>query len=380
LGTLKLAETNTFSTLTIGAGATTTITAGKTITISSLVSNGNSGSLAYLNSSSAGSAGTLSKSSGSVEVSYLSVKDSTVTGGATWFACTANGSVDVSGNTGWNFASCGGTPNLSLLHYRWRNDYGPEDTAAYALAEDTAITGNLLRGDRIRLRFLVSNTGDGSATGYTYRLETASTSCSAWLTVPTSAAENSHWIMDSSSYVMNATLTTDSAGLTNPGGKTFTPGYVMTNGNTTPAMTVTSTQFTEIEYSMRSTAYTTAGTTYCFRLTNGGSTTNFTYTTQPQASVTTSIVRPEAGGGGIGGENPGSGPQRTGGGSSGGSGVDGGSGDGNPVGGGGPGGGGGGDIGFLLDPFRAYLLAISPRTFTISYPSLSFSYSFWFGN
>lgn len=48
----------------------------------------------------AGSAATLSKSSGTIGVEYCSIKDSTATGGASFWAIN---STSVSGNTGWNF-------------------------------------------------------------------------------------------------------------------------------------------------------------------------------------------------------------------------------------------------------------------------------------
>lgn len=54
-------------------------------------------------SSSGGSAATLSKSNGVVSSNYLSVRDSTATGGAAWYAGT--NSTNVSGNSGWLFTS-----------------------------------------------------------------------------------------------------------------------------------------------------------------------------------------------------------------------------------------------------------------------------------
>lgn len=47
---------------------------------------------------------TLSKASGTVDVSYLEIEDSTATGGAKWQALTTNGNVDSGSNTGWKFA------------------------------------------------------------------------------------------------------------------------------------------------------------------------------------------------------------------------------------------------------------------------------------
>jgi hypothetical protein len=64
--------------------------------------SGTPGNLVTITSSSSGTAATLSKSSGVINSNYLSLKDSTATGGATWFA--GSGSTNVSGNTGWIFA------------------------------------------------------------------------------------------------------------------------------------------------------------------------------------------------------------------------------------------------------------------------------------
>ena len=84
-------------------GATSIIfTAGTTQTLSAFTASGESGRVLTIESTSAGSAATLSKSSGTVTVEYCSIKDSTATGGATW---VATNSTNVSGNTGWSFQS-----------------------------------------------------------------------------------------------------------------------------------------------------------------------------------------------------------------------------------------------------------------------------------
>ena len=75
-------------------------TTGAVVINGNLISNGTAGHLAVLQSDTSGSAATISKSSGTVNVSYMSIKDSTATGGATWIASQ---STNVSGNTGWFF-------------------------------------------------------------------------------------------------------------------------------------------------------------------------------------------------------------------------------------------------------------------------------------
>lgn len=105
------------STLTITGGANTfteiastktvahtiTFPASTTTTVGDFTVAGSLGNVVTINSSSAGSAATLSKSSGIVDVNYLSIRDSTATGGATWYA-GAN-STNVSNNTGWLFSN-----------------------------------------------------------------------------------------------------------------------------------------------------------------------------------------------------------------------------------------------------------------------------------
>ncbi|MBX4189039.1 LamG domain-containing protein [Candidatus Parcubacteria bacterium] len=251
-------------------------------------------------------------------------------------------------------------PNLTELHYRWRNDDGSESGASYAASEDTALTSDVYVGDRKRLRFVISNAGAGNASGITYKLEQASSSCTAWMAVPATETNSTHWVMDFSQYFSDSASTTDSAGLTNPNGKTFAAGYLKAGSNQTSAHALTSSQFTELEYALRSTSFVSAGTTYCFRLTNAGSVTNFTHTATPQIIIQANQTRPVRGGGGAGGEGNGSGPIVPGGTNGGGGGSTGGSGSGGSTGGGSSGGGGGGDTGFLfLERFFALLRSMT---------------------
>lgn len=77
--------------ITFPASVTTTLTAVPIISLATIIS------------SSAGSAATLSLSSGSVCIDRSSIKDITATGGATWYA---QNSTSVSGNTGITFSAC----------------------------------------------------------------------------------------------------------------------------------------------------------------------------------------------------------------------------------------------------------------------------------
>jgi hypothetical protein len=95
IGTINFSDATNARTLTFQAN--------RTFNITNFNVRGTSGNLVTLNSDTSGTAHTLSKASGVVYDDYLSVKDSTATGGARWFA-GAN-STNVSGNTGWFFTT-----------------------------------------------------------------------------------------------------------------------------------------------------------------------------------------------------------------------------------------------------------------------------------
>lgn len=103
-GALTIAQSNTFANITNTVQpATITLTAGTTQTVSAFGVSGTAGNLITLNSSSAGVQATLSDASGTVNVSYVSIKDIAATGGAGWDAYTSNGNVDAGNNSGWVF-------------------------------------------------------------------------------------------------------------------------------------------------------------------------------------------------------------------------------------------------------------------------------------
>lgn len=106
-GVLTISGSNTFNDIQnqySATGATTIrITAGTTQTVSNFTATGTSGKVLTLDTQTAASAATLSKASGTVSVDYMSIKDSTATGGASWYA--GNNSTNVSGNTGWTFTA-----------------------------------------------------------------------------------------------------------------------------------------------------------------------------------------------------------------------------------------------------------------------------------
>lgn len=236
-----------------------------------------------------------------------------------------------------------GVPILKQAHYRWRRDNGSETGASYLGDEDSTSTTKIYRGDRVRLRLLLSNTGTGSARNNVMQLEYASSSCTVWHSIPTEESATTEWVMDLSQHLRNGVSTTNLPGLTDPNGKTFTSGNLETyiNGANWYAVTLSRSQFTEYEYAIRSTLVADRGINYCFRLTNGGSSRYFDYNVTPTITLS-ETSRPQAGGGSL--EPDGVGPVITGGTNNGG-----GEQEENGVGdvqvGGGSGGGGGGDSG-----------------------------------
>lgn len=103
-GALTIAQSNTFANITNTVQpATITLTSGTTQTVDAFSIAGTVGNLITLNSSSAGNRAILSDASGTVSLSYVSIKDIAATGGAGWNAYTSNGNVDAGNNTGWVF-------------------------------------------------------------------------------------------------------------------------------------------------------------------------------------------------------------------------------------------------------------------------------------
>ncbi|MBI5306020.1 hypothetical protein HZB04_00280 [Candidatus Wolfebacteria bacterium] len=203
----------------------------------------------------------------------------------------ATGSSTVSGGSARRLLSgvlywLGGffTPRYDQIHYRWRNDNGNEASATWRANEDTQIL-NVSKATTTRLRFEVSNEGWRTGGSPQFKIEYASTTtCSSgtYTAIPAIAATE-HWQMATSSYVNDGDATTNVAsGLTDENA-TFTAGQVKTTGNMTSAITLTPQNFTEIEYGILATSTANNGGTYCFRLTDNGSTVNFNYSQYPTA-------------------------------------------------------------------------------------------------
>ena len=115
-GALTVSGSNTFTTIANGVQPTAfTFTAATTQTVTNWNVSGTAGNLVTIISSTAGVPALLSKASGTVSSDYLSLKDSTATGGAAWYAGTT--STNVSGNLGWIFTAPPATGNSSSFFF-----------------------------------------------------------------------------------------------------------------------------------------------------------------------------------------------------------------------------------------------------------------------
>jgi hypothetical protein len=102
-GTLTISGANTFADITNTAIGNITFPASTTTSVSAFNVSGNSTTRVQLRSSFTGAGFTLSKSSGTVSVDWLDIRDSFATGGATWNA-GAN-SLNTGNNLGWIFGT-----------------------------------------------------------------------------------------------------------------------------------------------------------------------------------------------------------------------------------------------------------------------------------
>lgn len=189
--------------------------------------------------------------------------------------------------------SLSGTTNLlkpagiQQIHYRWRNDDDDQVNASWIAAQDSAVT--TLRNQNVRLRLEVKNDGDFTTNNYIYSLEYAeksSSDCSTinqsqWHPITTNPSDN--WVLADSSFLTDAGATINSSGVTDEN-SVFKEGELKEVNNTTAPQSLQTTEFSEFEYSIQATNNSTDAS-FCFRLTNSGSTDTFTYSAYPIISI-----------------------------------------------------------------------------------------------
>ena len=101
----SLSGAATFNDITLGTSKSTSISGKQTIN-GNFICNGTASIFASING------GTISKSSGTVCINYVNLNNSTVTGGATFYA---GNSQNLGGNTGWLFQSCSSIGNPPVV-------------------------------------------------------------------------------------------------------------------------------------------------------------------------------------------------------------------------------------------------------------------------
>jgi len=183
-------------------------------------------------------------------------------------------------------------PVRTQVHYHWRNDNGDEtDTGATSASggvEDTAITGVPKQSTR-RLRIEVSNEGTVSTQATTYRLEygTKVTTCAnvgSWSQVGVGVA----FATSASPYIADGNTTNllnaANGAMTDANTNFVGTGALRESTAESGAITLSSTQFTELEYSIEATDSAGDDTTYCFRVTDAGTPLE-SYSTYPELTT-----------------------------------------------------------------------------------------------
>lgn len=181
------------------------------------------------------------------------------------------------------------TARYDQIHYRWRNDDNTEANATFSINEDTQYA-SFPKNTVKRVRFEMSNEGRTRGAAPVFTLEVAeTTTCSSGTYAAVSADYSGHWHIATSTQFVDGSVTTNVAdGLTDENAS-FVAGEIKDTGNTTSAITLSSSDFTEIEFAVMALDAATNGGTYCFRLTNGGATSGsgyvFTYSQYAKAVV-----------------------------------------------------------------------------------------------
>ncbi|RJQ13687.1 DUF2341 domain-containing protein [Candidatus Parcubacteria bacterium] len=219
------------------------------------------------------------------------IRYSNILRSASWILAEYKNGVN-SFNTFVSEESVGGasqTPILTQTHYRWRNDDGNEANATFAASTDTALE-NFAKRSPIRLRTQISNEGNVSSGQAQYQLEYGqkTTSCSSitsWTKMPnTGNASNEHWSLVHISNVNNGASTTNNSNIVDEN-TTFVAGEFRSTSNITSAISLSTSEFTELEWALWAEQNAIDGSSYCFRVTNRGSSTNLAYGVYPEISL-----------------------------------------------------------------------------------------------
>ena len=190
-------------------------------------------------------------------------------------------------------------PIYELSHYHWRQDNGTETTATSATGSEDTPNSAVSKQTTVRLRIAMSNEGGTEAAYSTqqFRLEYGLlvSTCAAIASWTDVGANGGDWDMSDSANLTNAANTTNistaTGGVSDPNHTFITSnGGVRDTGSTVNALSIPSDSFAEVEYSIQATTNASDGATYCFRTTNAGSATDFSYAEYPEATISTSMT------------------------------------------------------------------------------------------
>jgi len=174
---------------------------------------------------------------------------------------------------------------INQAAFRFRNDDGDEVTASWKESQNSPTTSKI--GDNLRIRFHLYNQGDLESSAIPYRIEyglkvSSCSSVSTWESIPTDSTK--HWQIISSTFFSNSATTSNVSSGISDYASTFKTGYIMDTSNQTPALTLSSTDFTELEFNIKSTLNAT-DSEYCFRLSNNGSVFPLIYSEYPSLGI-----------------------------------------------------------------------------------------------
>ncbi len=182
--------------------------------------------------------------------------------------------------------------------------YSPMPGATFAETEDTKLE-DVETETTVRLRMEISNEGGESTGAVDYQLEVSGpnpSSCSA--ASYTNVDSNAQWDMTGTTYYADGDPTYNVTGGLTDENTSFVAGVLKESADSTGDITLATTEFTELEFSLQATSLATDGADYCFRLTNAGSTTNMVYTIYAEISLITSgslsVDIVDSGGGSVG--------------------------------------------------------------------------------
>lgn len=193
--------------------------------------------------------------------------------------------------------------DVHVTDFHWRNDDGTETTASSATGDvqNTSIGGGS-KGANYRLRYAVANTGTQLSSAKQYRVEygTKVTTCSAVSVWTDVGAVGGDWDMASDSGLTEAANTTDiaSGGVISPNpASTFlaTNGGQRESTSQTGALSLPINNFVELEYAIVSSSGIADGTSYCFRISDAGSTATVTNDIYPEFTVAADLTVSTAG-------------------------------------------------------------------------------------